>query len=85
MPPQVQSWAPACRQPLPFATTTVLSADDPYSATERSVQLAADWGSSEVVTVASAGHMNAESGLGDWPDGVALLRALATRTGVEVL
>jgi predicted alpha/beta hydrolase family esterase len=29
------------------------------------------------------GHLNADSGLGDWPEGLARLRALAGRRGAE--
>jgi len=83
MPPQVQTWAPIHRQPLPFATTAVLSADDPFADPARSLQLAAAWGS-EIVSLGAAGHINADSGLGDWPEGIALLQALATRGGLTL-
>ena len=78
LPPQVQAWAPTQRRPLPFASTAVLSADDPFSALARGLQLAADWGS-QIVTLGRAGHINADSGLGDWPEGLALLADLAQR------
>ncbi|MDH4391355.1 MAG: alpha/beta hydrolase [Aquabacterium sp.] len=83
LPPQVQTWAPMHRQPLPFATTTVLSADDPFSNAARGLQLAAAWGS-EIISLGAAGHINADSGLGDWPEGIALLRALAMRGGMTL-
>ena len=54
----------------------VISSDDPYGAAERSTQMAADWGSS-VVIAGPRGHLNAESGLGDWPEGRELLESLA--------
>jgi predicted alpha/beta hydrolase family esterase len=75
MPPQVQTWAPIHRQPLPFASTAVLSSDDPYCGPGAGLQMAAAWGS-HIVTLAAAGHINGDSGLGDWPEGLALLRAL---------
>lgn len=81
LPPQLQGWAPVIRRRLPFASTAVLSSDDPFSAADRSLALAADWGS-EVVTLAAAGHVNADSGLGDWPEGLALLRGLERRAGL---
>jgi predicted alpha/beta hydrolase family esterase len=37
--------------------------------------MARDWGASLVVAGAS-GHLNGESGLGDWPEGRAWLNAL---------
>jgi uncharacterized protein len=82
-PPQVQTWAPMRRQALPFASTLVLSADDPFCSAGCGLQLAADWGS-EIVSLGAAGHINADSGLGDWPEGIGLLRALAGRAGLAL-
>jgi hypothetical protein len=81
LPPQVQTWAPVLRQPLPFAATLVFSDDDPFGAADRSQRLAADWGAL-AVPLQGAGHINADSGLGDWPAGLALLADLARRAGV---
>ena len=83
LPPQLQVWAPIRRQALPFASTVVLSADDPFCSAARSLQLAADWGS-EIISLGAAGHVNGDSGLDDWPEGMALLRALAIRAGVTL-
>jgi len=80
IPPQVAGWAPMQRRALPFASTAVLSADDPFCDAPRSLALAADWGS-EIVSLGAAGHINADSGLGDWPEGIALLAALTRRAG----
>jgi len=38
--------------------------------------MAADWGA-RAESLGAAGHVNAESGLGDWPAGMARLAALA--------
>jgi uncharacterized protein len=78
MPPQVTTWRPIVRQRLPFASLVVLSSDDPYGAFERGARLAADWGS-EQASIGPRGHVNAGSGLGEWPEGLALLRALMAR------
>ena len=75
-PPQLRAWAPVHRQRLPFASTAVVSSNDPFSTVEQSRALAADWGS-EIVAAGQAGHLNADSGLGDWPAGLALLQKLA--------
>jgi predicted alpha/beta hydrolase family esterase len=83
LPPQVQAWAPIHRQLLPFASTTVLSTDDPFGDASRGLQLAAAWGS-EVVSPGAAGHIHADSGLGDWPEGIALLQAVAARAGLTL-
>ncbi|OYV02091.1 MAG: alpha/beta hydrolase [Burkholderiales bacterium PBB5] len=80
MPPQLQAWAPIPLQPLPFASTAVLSSDDPYCSAARGRQMASAWGS-EIVDAGAAGHLNSASGLGDWPAGQALLRALLQRSG----
>jgi uncharacterized protein len=75
MPPNLLPWRPIVRRPLPFAATVVTSSDDPYCAPERSAQMARDWGT-ERVNIGARGHINGESGLGDWPDGRALLLKL---------
>jgi predicted alpha/beta hydrolase family esterase len=74
-PPQLRGWRPVVRQRLPFAAVAVLSSDDPYGALPVTQQLAADWGA-RVVLAGARGHLNGESGLGDWPEGVALLQGL---------
>jgi len=79
MPPQVQVWAPILRRPLPFASTAVISSDDPYCTLASGQQLAADWGS-RLVTPGPLGHLNGDSGLGDWPAGLALLDELQQRS-----
>ena len=81
MPPQVLAWAPAQRRRLPFASTAVLSADDPFCTAQRSRTMAADWGS-EVVDLGRAGHIDADSGLGDWLAGLALLHDLQRHAGL---
>ena len=75
MPPQLFNWRPIVRQRLPFASMAVVSEDDPYGALARTTQLAADWGS-ELVSIGRCGHINGDSGLGDWPAGRALLQRL---------
>lgn len=72
MPPQLRAWRPIPRGRLPFRATLVASADDPYCAAERAAEMARRWGAAFVLT-GPRGHLNADSGLGDWPDGLALL------------
>lgn len=76
--PEVASFAPVALTRLPFATTVVASEDDPYIALDRAAHFARAWGS-ELACVGAAGHINADSGLGDWPQGHALLEALVAR------
>jgi predicted alpha/beta hydrolase family esterase len=63
---------------LPFPSTVVASADDPYVSLGRAELFARSWGS-RFVNVGKAGHVNAASGLGDWPRGLELLEELADR------
>ncbi|MCH7342825.1 alpha/beta hydrolase [Pelomonas sp. CA6] len=77
-PPQLHNWRPIRRARLPFPAVAVVSSDDPFCATERAVQMAADWGA-ELVMIGARGHINSASGLGDWPEGRALLEGLARR------
>jgi predicted alpha/beta hydrolase family esterase len=74
-PPQLFSWKPIERRRLPFASLVVASDDDPFCSIERAHAMARDWGSS-FVSIGARGHINGESGLGDWPEGVALLARL---------
>ena len=66
------SWAPIVRQRLPFPCMLVGSRNDPYCSFERAQGLAESWGS-RFVDLGERGHINAESGLGDWPEGHQLL------------
>jgi predicted alpha/beta hydrolase family esterase len=67
------SWSPIVRERLPFASTLVVSRDDPYCSFMRASALALAWGS-QLVDVGACGHINAESNLGDWPQGHAFLK-----------
>lgn len=78
MPPQLHNWRPIRRPRLPFPAIAVLSSDDPFCTPERGTQMAADWGAS-VVMAGPRGHLNADSDLGDWPEGRALLDGLVKR------
>ncbi|MFC4161002.1 RBBP9/YdeN family alpha/beta hydrolase [Chitinimonas lacunae] len=60
---------------LPFPSIVVVSSEDPYAELSRSERFAADWGA-ELVNIGPRGHINGESGLGDWPEGLALLARL---------
>ena len=64
----LHSWSPIVRQRLPFPAVLVGSRNDPYCRFDRAQALAADWGA-RFVDLGEAGHINADSGLGDWPQG----------------
>lgn len=74
-PKQTKDFAPVPRDPLPFPSILVASSNDPYLKLERGHELARAWGS-RFVDIGAAGHINGESGLGDWPEGKRLLRHL---------
>jgi uncharacterized protein len=73
--PRVARFGPLPRSPLPFRTIVVASSDDPWCELDCSRDLAACWGANHV-TLAGRGHINAASGLGDWPQGQELLEGL---------
>jgi predicted alpha/beta hydrolase family esterase len=71
----IPGWAPIVRQPLPFRSLMIAAHDDPYCAAERSRALAREWGAG-YIDGGALGHLNGESGLGDWPEGRQLLNDL---------
>jgi len=71
----IPGWAPIARQPLPFPSLMIAAQNDPYCDAVRSRDMARDWGSL-YREVGARGHINSESGLGDWPEGRALLNDL---------
>ena len=73
--PVLGHWAPVPRQILPFKSVLVASHDDPNCSFERAQGFASAWGAS-LVDLGKAGHINADSGLGDWPQGRTLLDEL---------
>ena len=60
---------------LPFPSKVVTSQNDEWVTLARARQFAGAWGS-ELVDIGRAGHINAASGHGEWPVGLALLREL---------
>ncbi|RBL86960.1 alpha/beta hydrolase [Streptomyces cavourensis] len=79
----LRGFAPVPRQSLPFQSVVVASDNDPYCRLERARRFAEDWGS-RVVVIPGAGHLNADSGLGDWPQGLKLFGALRRRASWRV-
>jgi predicted alpha/beta hydrolase family esterase len=79
-PPQLVTWRPIARARLPFRSIAVVSTDDEYCRPERAAEMAAAWGS-EMLSLGARGHINGESGLGDWAEGRALLQSLGDASG----
>ncbi len=73
--PILTSWSPMVLQALPFKSLVAASRNDPYCSFERAQTFALAWGSS-LVDMGLQGHLNAESGLGDWSQGLQLLNTL---------
>lgn len=77
MPPQLSSWRPIIRSRLPFRSLLVYSDNDPFCTAQSASRMASDWGSDKQA-LGQAGHVNGDSGLGDWPQA----RAWLTRWNV---
>lgn len=67
-PEEIRCFAPLPRALLPFPATVLASRDDPYVTLDRAREFARDWGA-RFVDLGTCGHINAASGLGDWPEG----------------
>jgi predicted alpha/beta hydrolase family esterase len=63
------AFVPAPMEPLPFASVLVASRTDPYAPLADAEAKAKAWGSA-FVDAGEAGHINAESGHGPWPEGL---------------
>jgi predicted alpha/beta hydrolase family esterase len=83
-PPETRSFAPMPTAPLRFPATVVASGDDPYVTRARAQAFAAAWGAT-FVDAGLKGHLNADSGLADWPEGRRVLEALMAGTSLPGL
>jgi uncharacterized protein len=68
-------FAPVPCERLPYRSIVVASSNDPYCPARLAGAYARAWGS-EFVRLNDAGHINAESGHGEWALGDALLQSL---------
>ena len=71
------SWSSIPLQKLPFPTVMFASSDDPFCTLERARFFADAWGS-ELVEAGPRGHLNADSGLEDWPEALLQLKRLTS-------
>lgn len=71
----LNDFAPVPFARLPYRSILVASSNDPYCPVRLAGAYARAWGS-EFVRLNDAGHINVESGHGDWPLGLALLQSL---------
>ena len=70
-------WAidPLPPQKLPFKSIVFASSNDPFCSLERARYFADAWGA-KLIDIGERGHINADSGLGDWPSAHAELQQL---------
>jgi predicted alpha/beta hydrolase family esterase len=76
---ELRGFAPSPQTPLPFPSIVVGSGDDPWITLDRAHSLAASWGS-HFIDIGEQGHINAASGLGQWPEGQKLLDRIVDAT-----
>jgi predicted alpha/beta hydrolase family esterase len=70
-----KGFAPIPLDRLPFPSLVVASTNDKWVSLDRA-QFFADAWDSELVNVGDQGHINADSGHGEWPEGLELLKRL---------
>jgi predicted alpha/beta hydrolase family esterase len=73
--PRLRDFRPMPRLRLPFPTLLVASRNDPHAGFDRSQEMAEAWGS-RFVDAGAAGHINADSAIGEWSQGLRLLAGL---------
>jgi uncharacterized protein len=74
-PDGVTGFAPMPEGQLPFPAIVVASTDDEYVTVARAERFARLW-EARLVVAGALGHINSASGLGSWPEGMALLEEL---------
>ncbi|WP_341919680.1 alpha/beta hydrolase [Polaromonas sp. YR568] len=72
----LSDFAPVPARKLPYRSVLVASSNDPYCPVRLAGAYARAWGS-EFVRIQDGGHINIDSGHGEWPLGAALLQSLA--------
>ena len=74
-PPVASSFVGFPLRPFAFPSRVVASRNDPYASFTFAERCASAWGSA-LSDVGGVGHINADSRLGDWPEGQRLLAGL---------
>lgn len=72
---RLAKFAATPRHPLPFPAFVVASANDPACSLRSAIQLARDW-DCRFAEAGAVGHLDADSGVGDWALGQRLLGRL---------
>jgi len=71
----LKGFAPVPTEKLFMPTIVVASMNDPYCAMERAAKWAAYWGG-RFIGIGNKGHINGQSDLQDWKEGLAILKKL---------
>jgi predicted alpha/beta hydrolase family esterase len=71
-PPEAKGFSAGPSTPMRFPSLCIASSNDPYAAIGYAKARAAAWNSALKI-LDNAGHINAASGFGPWPEGEALL------------
>lgn len=73
--PRLKRFAPLVGSRLPFRSVVAASQNDPYASFGLAKRFARKWGS-RLIDAGPIGHINASSGIGNWPYGRYLLAQL---------
>ena len=76
-PSEATGFSPVPLRSFDFPSIVVASSNDPYGSLGYARSCAMAWGS-RFVNIGPAGHINSESGLGEWVEGLALYQELTT-------
>jgi predicted alpha/beta hydrolase family esterase len=79
-PAAITGFRPALENAMSCAALIVASEDDPYASLDYARRLAERW-RARFVNAGCRGHINAASRLGDWPEGLQLLRDFESSLG----
>ncbi len=74
-PVTARGFVPVPMAPFAFRSLVIASANDPFGSLTHATQCAAAWGST-FIDIGQAGHINADSGHGEWNEGYALLQRI---------
>ena len=75
-------WSPVSLQKLPFPSVLIASRNDPFCRPDRARHFADAWGA-QLIDAGPRGHLNADSGLGDWLDAHQTLETLMRSAAVS--
>lgn len=78
--PLVRQFGPSAEVQMPFPAIIVASRNDDYATLDYARRLSRRW-RSDFVDTGELGHINAASGIGHWPAGLALLGRTIVRAG----